>query len=595
MIVRWVFAGVVWVNTFGPVLQAQSPAPSGAMPSIGGTGGLRQFIEEFHTDFGALERQYRLGPSDTRFRRLQRFYQDTTARLEAVEFERLDQDGKVDYLLLRNRLRSDLSSLKRDNERVTAVLPLLPFSSAIVALEDTRRRMEPLDAAGAAKTVTDLTGEIRKVRKHFEELLEDKAKSDQVPDKVVSRRASRVLEELRNSFKEWHDFHSGYHPEFTWWVEEAYQKAGKELEEYAGFIRKKLMGVTDEENEPLIGDPIGRAALMEALETEFVAYTPEELIEIANQEFAWCEKEMKRAEDDLGCPGDWKKAIALVSARHAPPGGQPKVIKELADESVRFIEDRGLVTIPELCKESWRMEMMSPARQKVNPYFTGGEVISVSYPTDTMGYEDKLMGMRGNNYHFSRATVQHELIPGHHLQGFMAERYKTYRGAFRTPFLVEGWALYWEMLLWDLNFPRNAEDRVGMLFWRSHRCARILFSLKYHLNQMTANEAVEFLVDRVGHERRNATAEVRRSIAGDYSPLYQAAYMLGGLQLRSLHRDLVDTKKMTDREFHDRILHEHEIPIDMMRALLTTQPLSRDYKAQWRFYELSGGKKPGQP
>jgi hypothetical protein len=69
--------------------------------------------------------------------------------------------------------------------------------------------------------------------------------------------------------------------------------------------------------------------------------------------------------------------------------------------------------------------------------------------------------------------------------------------------------------------------------------------------------------------------------------------MLGGLQLRSLHRDLVDTKKMTDREFHDRILHEHEIPIDMMRALLTTQPLSRDYKAQWRFYELPGGKSQG--
>jgi len=58
-------------------------------------------------------------------------------------------------------------------------------------------------------------------------------------------------------------------------------------------------------------------------------------------------------------------------------------------------------------------------------------------------------------------------------------------------------------------------------------------------------QAIDFLVDRVGHERRNATAEVRRSVNGSYSPLYQAAYLLGGLQLRSLHAELVPGR-MTD-------------------------------------------------
>ncbi len=64
------------------------------------------------------------------------------------------------------------------------------------------------------------------------------------------------------------------------------------------------------------------------------------------------------------------------------------------------------------------------------------------------------MSMRGNNRHFSRATVHHELIPGHHLQGYMNQRHRTYRGPFRTPFWGEGWALYWEMLLWDLDFQQ---------------------------------------------------------------------------------------------------------------------------------------------
>jgi uncharacterized protein (DUF885 family) len=226
---------------------------------------------------------------------------------------------------------------------------------------------------------------------------------------------------------------------------------------------------------------------------------------------------------------------------------------------------------------------MSPERQKLTPYFTGGEVISVAFPTDAMEHGDKVMSLRGNNVHFARATVHHELIPGHHLQGYMLARHATWRRPFATPFWLEGWALFWEMLLWDKGFARSAEDRVGMLFWRKHRCARIIFSLAYHLGTMSAEEAIDFLVERVGHERRNATAEVRRSVGGSYSPLYQAAYMLGGLQLRALHAELVRPGGMTERAFHDAILREGSIPIAMVRAALMGTRLPRDHRPAWRF------------
>ena len=42
---------------------------------------------------------------------------------------------------------------------------------------------------------------------------------------------------------------------------------------------------------------------------------------------------------------------------------------------------------------------------------------------------------------------------------------------------------------------------------------------------------------------------------------------------------------MTDRQFHDAVLKENSIPVDLIRASLTKQKLSRDYKASWRFYE----------
>ena len=534
----------------------------------------RAVIDRYAEDLEALERRYSLRDAESRSERLAQFYQQTLEKLRQLKFPDLDVAGRIDYALLKTKCEAELKELAHGRKQFEEASGLIPFASAILELEESRRNMEAAEPEAAARTLADISSQLKQL----------KTTNAQVT-KIVANRAARKVDDLKRILKNWHAFYAGYDPVFTWWVRQPYEKLDKELDEYAKFVRKKLAGFEGDDDEPVIGDPIGRDALLDALAAEFIPYTPEELIEIANSEFAWCEKEMKRAADDLGLSGDWKKALDFVSKRHVKPGDQPKLICDLAEEATQFVETNNLVTVPPLCKEVWRMEMMSIERQKVNPYFTGGEVISVSYPTDTMSHEDKLMSMRGNNPSFSRATVHHELIPGHHLQSFMAQRYNTHRRPFRTAFLVEGWALCWEMLLWDMNFPRNAEDRVGMLFWRSHRCARIIFSLNFHLEKMSAQEAIDFLVDRVGHERRNATAEVRRSVNGSYPPLYQAAYMLGGLQIRALHRELVKSGKMAPREFHDAILHENSIPIELIRASLKREKLERDFKSMWRFYE----------
>ena len=168
----------------------------------------------------------------------------------------------------------------------------------------------------------------------------------------------------------------------------------------------------------------------------------------------------------------------------------------------------------------------------------------------------------------------------------MSSRYKSYRSDFRTPFWTEGWALYWELLLYDKGFAKTPEERIGMLFWRMHRCARIIFSLNYHLGKWTPQECIDFLVDRVGHERANAEGEVRRSFEGNYSPLYQVAYLIGGLQLFSLKKELVDSGKMSFKQFHDAVMKENNMPIEMVRAILTNQPLKSDFKTQWKFYQF---------
>jgi uncharacterized protein (DUF885 family) len=193
--------------------------------------------------------------------------------------------------------------------------------------------------------------------------------------------------------------------------------------------------------------------------------------------------------------------------------------------------------------------------------------------------------MRGNNRHFSKATAFHEMIPGHHLQLFLADRLMPHRQLFETPFYIEGWALYWEMVFWTRgDFFTSPEDRVGSLFWRMHRCARIIFSLKFHLSQMTPRECVGLLVNWVGHEQATAEGEVRRSLNGDYSPLYQASYLLGALQFWKLRGEIVEKGFMEEKEFHDAILGANMMPIEMLRALLTEQKLESNFKSKWKFY-----------
>lgn len=610
---------------FSTLAQRQSSAIT-AVPEDSAVSEMRAILEYYAVDRGSLQRSYPVASSPARRERFRKFYGDGLERIRQLNFDAMSQAGKVDYVLFRNHLERELRQLDIEEKQLADMKPLIPFASAIVSLEEARRRMEPIDSAKTAATLNELKTQIEATRRAVEAGLRTERAGEPRSEtlqpikvkKTVAFRAVGALNNLRNNLRNWYGFYNGYDPIFTWWNEQPYRALDETLAAYVSFLSERVVGLRSDsspaatptgrgpgggagqgqpprtqltpragDTSDIVGDPIGREALLSELQSEMIPYTPEELIAFAEKEMAWCENEMKKASRQLGYGDDWKKALEHVKNLYVEPGKQPEMIRELALEATKYVEDNDLVTVPQLAKDTWRMEMLSPERQLVSPFFLGGEVIQVSFPTSTMSHEQKMMSMRGNNRHFSRATVHHELIPGHHLQGFMTQRYKPYRGLFSTPFWGEGWALYWELLLWDMNFAKTPENKIGMLFWHMHRCARIIFSLSFHLEKMTPQECIDYLVNRVGHERDNATAEVRRSFDGSYGPLYQIAYLLGGRQFYALHHELVDSKKMTNRAFHDWILKENRIPVEMVRAILTNQKLTRDFKTSWRFLPTS--------
>lgn len=541
--------------------------------------GLYQVISEYNADQSTLSRKYANSNTFEYLNRMDAFYSDWQKKLNAMDFDQLDKDGKIDFLLLQNDIARELDFLKLDRQEFNTVANVIDFADSLHAFTVKRRRGTKQNAQQLAALFHKAVADITKKQTAL-------AKGSKYNSWQMAERASDVVGDLRKSLKEAYEFYYGYDIEFTWWVEKPYKSLDVALEKYSASLKDHYTNtVVKDDGSGIIGKPIGREALMKSLTYEFIPYTPEELISIAEKEFAWCDKEMLQASQELGYGDDWRAAVEHVKNTYVPPGQWPQDVNDLAEEAIAYMEDNDLITIPDMAKESWRMVMLSPEWQLTSPFFLGGEQIMIAYPTNTMDHDAKMMSMRGNNPYFSRATVQHELIPGHHLQQFSQQRYKPYRRMFGTPFWTEGWALYWEFNLWDKSFPRTAEEKIGMLFWRMHRCARIIFSLNYHLNKMTPQQCIDFLVDRVGHERANAEAEVRRSFTGRYGPLYQIAYMVGGLQFYQLKQEMVASGKMTERDFHDAILKENSMPVALVRAIITNAEVTRDKPIVWKFYE----------
>ena len=583
---------------------------------------LAPVVERFSADQSSLNRRYDAPDSPAQRRRMRDFYTGWRTRLAETRFDKLGQEGRVDYVLLDNYLVHQLALLDRQEKMRRETVVLLPFADRLLALQDTRRDLAPIDPRAAARTLTDVTKQIDSLRALFETPA-GRGGATQAGDtgrarpsapkvtKTVANRAADNMDQVRAAVTSWYRYYDGYDPSFSWWMKDPYAKLNDALTTYARVLRERVVGFRpaqlagaggaagrggagngrggagaggDPSNEgPIVGDPIGADGLKADLAYEMIPYTPEELIAIAEREYAFSLSEAKKAAREMGFGDDWKAAMEKVKDTYVEPGKQPDLIRDLARQAEAYFDQHDWVTIPPLAKEDWRMEMMTPERQRVAPFFLGGEQILVSYPTADMSDEDKMMSLRGNNPHFSHATVFHELNPGHHLQQFMMARYNSHRRIFSTPFWNEGQSLYWEMFLWDHGFDASPEDRMGALFWRMHRSARIIFSLNFHLGKMTPDQAIQFLVDTVDFERANAEGEVRRSFNGSYPPLYQIGYMIGGLQLRALHHELVDSRKMTDRAFHDAILQGGPMPITMVRARLEATPLTRQGAPSWRW------------
>ena len=137
----------------------------------------------------------------------------------------------------------------------------------------------------------------------------------------LGKRAENTIGGLRDALKSLYKFYNNYDPLFTWWIPKPYHITDSLLGVYADSIKTKEKSIASQKKDSsgIKGNPIGIDELNRRLQYEMIGYTPEELLAIANKEFAWCTKEMLKASNEMGFGNNWKAALEKVKTMYVEP------------------------------------------------------------------------------------------------------------------------------------------------------------------------------------------------------------------------------------------------------------------------------------
>lgn len=186
----------------------------------------------------------------------------------------------------------------------------------------------------------------------------------------------------------------------------------------------------------------------------------------------------------------------------------------------------------------------------------------------TPAVDEDPAAMREHNYASISNTTVHEAYPGHHLQLDAARRNPSLtRLLTDAPEFVEGWGMYSELMMREHGFDDDARYRLVMHTDAIWRACRIILDVRLHRGEMSADEAVDFLVDHTSFERANARAEVGWYT---YRPTYPMSYLLGRTLLLQLRAD--EQRRLGDafslKGFHDALLRNGSLPVSFHRRSL---------------------------
>lgn len=270
------------------------------------------------------------------------------------------------------------------------------------------------------------------------------------------------------------------------------------------------------------------------------------------------------------------EVMKSISDRHPTEDSLIPDARKTVEDIVRFIRERGIVTIP---------SDVPPSIVEAPPYLRSYGFAFMDTPgayetaaTEAFYYvspaepdwppEQKEEHLRLFNAPVMEIITIHEAYPGHYIQFLYAKEFPT-----RTRKLIsvgsnsEGWAHYTEQMMVEEGYGGgDPRIRLAQLNEALLRDARFVVGIKLHTEGWTIEQGAKFFEDKAFQEPANAYSEARR---GAYNPTY-LYYTLGKLQIYELREEYRKAKgaEYSLRGFHDEFVKQGSIPISIIRRLM---------------------------
>ncbi len=162
------------------------------------------------------------------------------------------------------------------------------------------------------------------------------------------------------------------------------------------------------------------------------------------------------------------------------------------------------------------------------------------------------------------ALAYHEGIPGHHMQGTIAQELKyvpEFRKYTHYTSYSEGWGLYCELLPKEMGFYKDPYSDFGRLAMELWRACRLIVDTGIHQKKWTREEAIKFLMDNTPNTENSCTKAIERYIV---MPGQATAYKVGMLHILKMREKAKNAlgANFDIKKFHDIFLRSGGVPLD---------------------------------
>ena len=310
--------------------------------------------------------------------------------------------------------------------------------------------------------------------------------------------------------------------------------------------------------------------------------TAEQIHQIGLDEVRAIRAEMDQVIRQVGFQGDFP---AFLHFLRTDPRFYPKSADELLMRA-SFIAKRMDGKLPSLFKTLPRQPYtVAPVPEYLAPKYTAGRYNGAPKDSTQAGeYWVNTYALDTRSLYNLEALSLHEAVPGHHLQGALAEeatgvpnfRKYSYISAFG-----EGWGLYSEWLGLEAGFYTDPYSNFGRLTYAMWRACRLVVDTGVHAMGWGRQQVLDYLAANTALSLHEVATETDRYISW---PGQALSYRIGYLKIREL-RALAEKElgeQFDVRLFHDAVLAQGSVPLPVLerqvRQFIAGEKASREGK-----------------